>query len=89
MFKRLGKKTTIGTGVSFKQPIKIKVDKGCIIDDNVNLGVSGSDLSSIEINEKVFIGRGTEIKTREGKINISSFSSIGSILPEFQLLRVI
>ncbi len=42
------------------------------------MGVRGSESSSIEIDENNFIGRGTEIKVREGKIKIDSYSSIGS-----------
>lgn len=78
IFKKLGKKSTIGLGVSFKQPKKISIHKGCVIDDYVNIGVRGSESSSIEINENNFIGRGTEIKVREGQIKIDSFSSLGS-----------
>lgn len=77
-FKKIGKKTTIGMGVNFKQPGKISIDKGCIIDDYVNMSVRGSDDSCIDIYENNFIGRGTEIKVREGKIKVDSFSSLGS-----------
>jgi len=78
IFRRYGKKTTIGVGVSFKQPGKISIHNKCIIDDHVNLSVRGSEISSIEIHDNNFIGRGTEIKVREGNIFIDSYSSIGS-----------
>ncbi|MBK7105274.1 MAG: acyltransferase [Ignavibacteriae bacterium] len=78
LFKKLGKKTTIGNSVSFKQAKKISIEKGCVIDDLVNLSVRGSETSAIKINEKNFVGRATEIKVREGEIKIDSFSSIGS-----------
>lgn len=78
LFKKFGKGSTIGVGVSLKQPIKVTIGKNCVIDDFVHISARGDDYSSINISDKVFIGRSTEIKLRNGQINIASNSSIGS-----------
>ena len=44
----------------------------------VSVSVRGLNTSSITLEENVFVGRGSELKVREGTINIDSFSSIGS-----------
>ena len=78
LFKKLGKGTTIGVGVSLKQAKKVSIGKHCIIDDYVHVSVRGDDESEIDIKDKVFIGRSTELKLRNGKIIINPNSSIGS-----------
>ncbi len=77
LFKKLGKGTTIGVGVTLKQPGKINIGKNCAIDDMVHISVRGN-ASQISINDKVFIGRGTELKLRHGQIFLSNNISIGS-----------
>ncbi|MDX1701627.1 MAG: acyltransferase, partial [Melioribacteraceae bacterium] len=74
----LGRGSMIGIGVSLKQPKKVSIGKNCIIDDYVHISARGDHSSSINIEDKVFIGRSTELKLRNGIINISSNSSIGS-----------
>ena len=78
LFKKCAGKVTFGTGISLKQPNKVSIGKNCIIDDMVSVSVRGSNTSSITLEENVFVGRGSELKVREGTINIDSFSSIGS-----------
>jgi len=78
LFNKCGGKVTFGTGISLKQPNKVTIGKNCIIDDMVSVSVRGSNTSSITLEDNVFVGRGSELKVREGTINIDSFSSIGS-----------
>lgn len=78
LFRKYGAKTTIGTGVQLKQSRRISIGKVCIIDDLVNLSVRGSEESEIVVEDRSFVGRGTELKVRNGRIFIDSFSSIGS-----------
>ncbi len=78
LFKKCGRNTTFGVGVSLRQPSKIVVGKACIIDDLVRLSVRGNDSSGIELKEKVFIGRDSEFNVRDGGIIVDTFSSIGS-----------
>jgi acetyltransferase-like isoleucine patch superfamily enzyme len=78
LFKELGRGSTIGIGVSLKQPNKVSIGKNCVIDDFVHISARGDNSSGINVNDKVFIGRSTELKLRNGQINISPNSSIGS-----------
>lgn len=78
LFNSFGRGSTIGIGVSLKQPKKVSIGKNCIIDDFVHISARGDDTSGINISEKVFIGRSTELKLRNGQINIAANSSIGS-----------
>lgn len=78
LFGKFGKGTTMGTGVTLKQPGKIQLGKHCAIDDMVHLSVRGDDSCRIDIHDTVFIGRGSEIKLRHGQITIASNTSVGS-----------
>jgi acetyltransferase-like isoleucine patch superfamily enzyme len=78
LFRSLGPKVAFGNGISLKQPGKISIGRGCIIDDQVNLSVRGSAEAGISIQDSAYIGRNTELKAREGKISIGEQSSIGS-----------
>ena len=78
LFKSCNSKVTLGSGISLKQPCKVTIGKNCIIDDLASLSVRGSDASYICLEDSVFVGRGTELKVREGAISIRSFTSVGS-----------
>ncbi|HAB52237.1 MAG TPA: acetyltransferase [Ignavibacteriales bacterium] len=78
LFRNCGAKVTFGIGISLKQPGKVSISKNSIIDDMVSMSVRGSDSSSIKLEDNVFIGRGSELKVREGTIIINSYSSVGS-----------
>lgn len=78
LFKNCSKKVTFGTGISLKQPYKVSIGKNCIVDDLVSISVRGTESSYINLFDNVFVGRGTELKVREGTIDIDSFTSIGS-----------
>lgn len=78
LFNRIGKGSTVGIGVSLKQPRKVTIGKNCVIDDFVHISVRGDNSSGVDIKDKVFIGRSTELKLRDGNIVINSNSSIGS-----------
>ncbi len=74
----MGRGVVLGIGITLRQPGKISIGRDCIIDDYANLGVRGDSSSAIRIKESTFIGRGVEIKARDGVIVIDSFSSIGA-----------
>lgn len=78
IFKNLGKGTTIGIGVTLKQPGKVSIGTHCAIDDLVHISARGNDTSEIDIKDTVFIGRATELKLRHGKIIVNENTSIGS-----------
>ncbi len=78
LFRSLGPKVAFGTGITLKQPSKISIGRGCVVDDQVNLSVRGSAAAGMEIGPAVYIGRNTELKAREGHILIGEQTSIGS-----------
>lgn len=77
LFNKIGHGSTIGVGVTLRQPNKISIGKGVVIDDLSLLSIRGDD-SVIELKDNVFIGRKSEINVRNGKIIINSKSSIGT-----------
>lgn len=77
LFNKIGRGSTIGIGVSLRQPGKISLGKGVIIDDLALLSIRG-DESNIQLNDNVFIGRKSELNVRNGCIIINSNSSIGT-----------
>lgn len=78
LFESMGKGVVVGVGVTLKQPCKVSIGRDCVIDDYVNLGVRGTGSSGISIKKNTFVGRGSEIKARDGVVSIDSFSSIGA-----------
>ncbi len=78
LFKRFDKRVVIGSGVSLRQPGKISIERSCIIDDLVSLHVRGTETAAIQLAENVFIGRGTSLNVREGRIEIDKYTSISS-----------
>lgn len=78
LFRSVGPKVAFGNGLSLKQPGKISIGKGCVIDDQVNLSVRGSDSAGMVIGTASYIGRNSELKAREGFIDIGEQVSIGS-----------
>jgi acetyltransferase-like isoleucine patch superfamily enzyme len=78
LFKKLGKGVLIGSGVSLRQPSKISIGRGCLIDDLVRLSARGGHTAGIYLKENVFIGRGSILNVRDGQITINSNSDISS-----------
>jgi len=78
LFKRMGRGVIIGQGISVRQPGKISIGDNTLIDDYCSLSVRGSEQAGIEIGNNVFIGRNSQIKTREGKIEIEDFANVGT-----------
>lgn len=78
LFRKQGKGVAIATGVSLRQPGKISLENGCVIDELARLSVHGSETASIHLGKSVFVGHGTALIVRNGIIEIGGFTSIGS-----------
>jgi acetyltransferase-like isoleucine patch superfamily enzyme len=78
LFNKQGKGVAIATGVSLRQPRKISVGDGCVIDELASFSVRGSSNARIELGNNVFIGRDTILSARDGLIQIHNCSTIGS-----------
>lgn len=75
-----GRKILFGRFVNIKNPEKIHFADNVIINDNVTLDASGFSEKgpAIILGEKVFIGSGSSLHARNGKITILPDSSVGS-----------
>lgn len=78
MFGHLGERVIIGTGVSLRLPKHIDIHRSCVIEDLASLTVRGDASSGIVLGDGVFVGRGTVIYARFGKINIAKHATISS-----------
>lgn len=78
LFKHLGKGAVIGPGVTLRQPGKISIGNGCVIDEHARLSVQGSGPAEIRLGHGVFVGRGSIINTRGGAVDIADHTTIGS-----------
>lgn len=79
LFRSLGSDAIIGVGVSLRQPGKMTVGRGCVIEDLAHLGARGSDKAAIRLHDHVLIGRGAILNARNGEIDIGEDSSIGGL----------
>lgn len=78
LLRDVGNGTAIGTGVSLRQPGRVSIGRSCVIDDRVSLHVRGSGAAGIRLADDIFIGRGTILKVREGRIDIEKSANISS-----------
>jgi len=77
LFRSMSKGVIIGYNVTLRHPSKVSIGTRTVIDDLSLLSARGHN-GAINIGEKVLIGRGAQIKAREGIINIGDSSHIGS-----------
>ena len=72
----------IGKGLTIRQPHRIRLGKGVILDDYVTLDVradkSRDDDVGIEIGEHALVGRGTIIVSKDGRIRLGKACNLGS-----------
>ena len=78
LFRNQGKGVAISTGVSLRQPGKISLGDGCTIDEFVRVSVGGKENAEMRIGKNVFVSRGTILNVRDGTMDISDFTSVGS-----------
>lgn len=78
LFRSLGKNAVIGRNVCLRQPRKVSIGNGSVIDDNSRITVAGSMDAFIRIGNKVFLGPYTVCSSRNAFIDIYDYTSIGS-----------
>ena len=78
LFHSLGSKVVIGRNVCFRQPRKVSVGNGSVIDDFSRITVAGSRDASIRIGNKVLLGPYTVCSSRNATIEIHDYTTIGS-----------
>lgn len=78
-FSSLGKGTLFGKGLGLRQARYISVGSGVIVDDFCFLDVRREQgRGSIDIGEKVFVGRHTTLAAKGGEVSIGAGSNISS-----------
>lgn len=83
MFKKCGRKTVFGKGVSFRHPCKIEIGDGCIIDDGAMIDAKGQNNRGIVLHDGVYIGRNTTVYCKNGNIEIGEKTNISSMCTLF------
>jgi len=72
----------VGKGLTIRQPHRISLAKGVILDDYVTLDVRADKRRDadvgIEIGEHALIGRGTIVVAKDGRIRLGKACNIGS-----------
>jgi acetyltransferase-like isoleucine patch superfamily enzyme len=76
MFRKLGKGSVIGRSVTVRSPGRIAVGKHVMVDDYAVLDAKGQ-LSSIQLGDRILLGRNTILSCNNSRIKIADFVSIG------------
>lgn len=77
LFGGLGRGVVLGRGLSLRQPGRVHVDDGAVIDDHCAFKVLGGEECGIWIGKKAFVGRASSLNTRGGQVHILEHASIG------------
>lgn len=77
LFKRCGKRPAVGRGVVLRIPNQTTLGAGVLVDDYATLDVRGAN-ASIEIGDRVSIGRFSTVAAKGGAISLGSGCNIGS-----------
>ncbi|GEM_PF-243664 len=77
LFKNCGKRPGIGRGLILRQPNKITLGKGVLIDDFATLDVRG-DGGSITLGDHVTVGRFTTVVSKDANIVLGNGVNVGS-----------
>ena len=72
-----GKGVVFGRDVVLRHPRKIRLGDGVILDDGVMLDAKGEGESGIELADDVFVGRGSILSCKGGKIRLGKRSNVG------------
>ncbi|HEX9638281.1 MAG TPA: acyltransferase [Acidobacteriota bacterium] len=78
LFDRFGSGTTLGTDVNLRQPGRVFLGRGVMIDDGCQLSARGGDGTAIWLMDKVFIGRHSVLTTRRGTIHVGERTSVSA-----------
>lgn len=77
LFKRMERGVVIGQGVSLRQPGRMTIGRGCLIDDLASLSARGDGDTGIALGREVFIGRGSVVGVRNGRVELGDHTNIG------------
>ncbi len=78
LFARCGRRVIFGCGMQLRQPDRIAIGERSVLEDYSALSARGGTGVAIELGERVFVGRGSVVNTRDGRIFIGADTSIGA-----------
>ncbi len=78
LFARCGRGVVFGCGLQLRQPDRVAIGARSVLDDLSALSVRGGEGLGIEIGERVFVGRGSVLNTRDGIVRVGDDTSIGA-----------
>lgn len=77
LFRQVGRGAVFGRNLTLRHPHKISLGDGAVIDENCCLDAKGGPDSGISIGAGVFIGRGSVLSCKGGRIEIGDRTSLG------------
>ncbi len=77
LFQSAGKKVIYGHHLGLRNPSRVAIGKGTVVDDFVQISARGEGEDKIEIGANVLIGQNSRLRTRGGSITIADQVNIG------------
>jgi len=77
LFKKVGRGVIFGKSITFRNPNKISLGNGVIIDEYCMLDAKGKDNTGIVIKDNAYIGRNTILSCKNGNIFLDTNVNIG------------
>jgi acetyltransferase-like isoleucine patch superfamily enzyme len=78
LFAEVGRGCTLGVNLSLRQPSRISLGRGILVDDGCQLSVRGGTGVAISLEDGVFAGRHSVLTTRCGTIHVGERTSISA-----------
>lgn len=78
LFRGFGKGVAIGRNVAIRNPQRISLGRGVIIEENCTMDAKGNEGQGIIIDDHVFVGKGSILSTTDGTVEICEGANIGS-----------
>jgi acetyltransferase-like isoleucine patch superfamily enzyme len=88
LFKKVGRGVIFGKSITIRNPYKITIGNGVLIDDNCLLDAKGIDNKGIILKDEVYIGRNSILSCKNGDIILNRNVNIGFNCEVYSLNRV-
>lgn len=79
LFRACGRGAVFGCGLTLRQPDRVALGAGVMLDDFAAVQVRGDDRAGIELGDRVLVGRGSVLSVRDGRIRVEDEVSIGGL----------
>lgn len=78
MFDEIGKGVVFGRDVVVRNPRRIRIGDGVVIDDDCVIDARGGEPGGVTIGDRVILNRGAVVQAKVGPIHIGAESDIGA-----------